>query len=478
VISKHTVKRFIWALVLLAPAPVCLAQDVPPGAIAYWSFDPTHFSPNEPDPRRALVEGTIRAALAGGLIEGEDAARIIAGLLEAEPGQEEGEGTRLTNIQAVLEIHTADDHRAFVRTIRSFAVDAERAAEGGDGAQRPLDLPGGRTGVAYTEDDWPAWREVSWCSSPGVFYVGLGRGALERWLEPGDEASTPWIAHRESVAARRDLGEVFFEVFVDIDAFRTGYPEAFGDGRAYGLLRAWNLINARAFMLQARWIEPGDVELRGSEVPYAGPPIIAFDASWSARSRVPGTIVSEPVSAAYWPGDELRMEPPPGSYAIVTRADWAGWVNQTLDTFGSSRKEWDAIKFDALRSKWQRNNKETLDGVASKLGPWVVFSDAPRPVIALPGLTTMFAELGGPMEPGFQDELADVLATVLDNVAFDDETRVWSASLLPPEIDPGGLLRVIAWGIGGPPDKPVLVMGWGANSVRQNLERLEPGNDD
>jgi len=187
--------------------------------------------------------------------------------------------------------------------------------------------------------------------------------------------------------------------------------------------------------------------------------------------------VSEPVSAAYWPGDELHMEPPPGSYAIVTRADWGGWVNQTLDTFGSSRKEWDAIKFDALRSKWQRTHKETLDGVASKLGPWVVFSDAPRPVIALPGLTTMFAELGGPIEPGFQDELAQVLATVLDNVAFDNETRVWSASLLPPDLDPGGLLRVIAWGIGGLPDKPVLVMGWGANSVRQNLERLEPGNE-
>lgn len=489
----RTLSTLVWTLVLLAPASFVRAQsdlrDIPPNAIAWWYYDPSAFAAAQgADPRRALVEGAIRTAFAAGLIDDEDSARAVAGVLAASiagrhphrgvlldfRAHPEGEDFAIDTLSLVLDLR-GGDHKTLLRTVRSVAVDAEKAGEGGHGTQREIELPGGRRGGAYREEQWPDWREVSWCSEPGAFSVALGAHTLDNWFNavggPPD-AEPVWNAHRALVDSTRPAGDVFFELYISLDAFRASFPEAFA-GRLGPILNRWGIGNARDIMIHARRIAPTDVENRGSSDPYDGPPLLAFDVSFSPRSRPPGDVRAFHGSADYWDGDEIGFDPPPGSYAIVFHADWPGWTLLALDTYRLTKRGFTTLKVEAKQRRWLRAEHSRLVRAATALGPWAVLSDVPEPVVAMPGLNTLFARLDRPLSQTMRDDLAYLLDSCTEGVDYDNHRDLWSAGLLPPELDPGGFLRLLSWGFAGPDEHAVLLLGWGADSVTVNREWIE-----
>ncbi|MEC9373960.1 MAG: hypothetical protein VYC34_08955, partial [Planctomycetota bacterium] len=337
-------------LFILTGAAHAAPAGPPEGAIAWWSFDPSRFAAaSKPSPERIAMTSLLRAIVAGRVIESESVARILEGILaasevgalphtlavldfEAERGPEAAMSP--TRLQMTLELDTARDHARFLRTLQAILVDAERVARAGDeakplGAQRQIALPGEKNAVAYTEPDWPAWREISWMSTDAQFVVALGRDAIPALVEARSAAArrgepAAWLAHRAVVDRTRPEGEVFLEAYLSIDALRQGFPDAFSFGRARRTFEALNLSNARDVMLHARWVDPPADSTNA-------PAFIALDVTWSARSEAPGVIRHKRISEDRWPGRALEMDPPPGSYVMVVAAEWDSWFDQCLE---------------------------------------------------------------------------------------------------------------------------------------------------
>ncbi len=444
------------------------------------------------------MSSLLRALVASGVIEGESAARIIEGLLAAsEIGacehslcvldfaarrSPETGGMDMDRLQMALELRAGGDHARFVRTIRAILIEGERARAGdatpnGNGAQRLFSLPSGAQAAAYSEPGWEPWRTVSWASLPGVFAAGLGENALETWFSAknaknnADSPISPaWAAHRRAVDAARPHGDVFFEAFVDIDALRRGFDTAFASGRGRRALEAMRLSNARNFMMHARWIDP-PAPAPGES---AGPRTIALDATWSARSNPPDHVGRLALSEDAWPAGALAMQPPPGSYVIAVRADWRNWFEFGVELESALTKDVGLPRRREAETMWRTRHGRMLEQLLARAKPWLVLSDAPAPIIPIPGATTIFIELNGEKtRPG--DEMAATereFSRLLDEfpeiVAHDAAQRMWWVRL-----DGAGALRIPAWGFVNAPVAPLLVAGWGPPVVDQNRKRLE-----
>src|SRR5690606_30286505 len=219
-------------------------------------------------------------------------------------------------------------------TVRAALVDYD--ARAGEGAQRPIDLAGGRAAMAYTRPDWPAWREVAWYSEPGRFIVTIGEGAMARWLEQRERQylRDPWEIHRRPArqwlaesAPRAAQAPRVIELAADLDRFRRGFPDAIAEGLAGPFLRAWGLSNARAFMLHGRLVAPAepvpeiDAAAPGepaapdaADAPNSAPPaVLALSATWGSRAEPANTVHHKPIAGPEWPES---FGPPP-------RAPWA-----------------------------------------------------------------------------------------------------------------------------------------------------------
>jgi len=460
--------------------------DVPPDAIAWWAFDPEGFAgPDANDPQKYFVQGVLRAALAGGLIEDDEAAAVVGGALGASvvmgvphrvcvfefgasPDPATGK-TRIDELQMAIELRTGRDHAALLGAVKSLAVDAGAvgAESNGNGSQRRFTLPNGIEAAAYRREEWPAWREVSWCSTPDAFVVGIGPGSLERWFESsGSREGGAWAAHRASVDERRPDGRVFFEGYIDLSAIRAGRPDDFSEGRTGKALEALRLANGRGAMLHARWIEPVVAGL-----PEDGPPMIAMDASWEPRSHGADQVRSGALSEHAWP-DDLAMSPPPGSYIIVARAKWDEWIAMILDVYRATiSDDWDLLTFDSQRDQFERKSGARVKRLTKSLKPWVVFSDVPSPPLPVPGLTTIFLEIDGAHPQRVEQDLSQTIGSATKRIERDTKTGVWGLRVIPKRIDPGGLMRVMAWDV-IETDPPVLVFGWSPSVVESNRKRM------
>ena len=484
--------RTVAVMVAIAVAPIVRADerrplfDIPADSIAWWAFDPEGFAgPDANDPQKYFVQGVLRAALAGGLIEDDEAAAVVGGALgasvvmgvphracvfefEASPDPDTGK-TKIDELQMAIELRTGRDHGALLGAVKSLAVDAGAVgAEGnGNGSQRRFTLANGIEAAAYRRGEWPVWREVSWCSTPEAFVVGIGPGSLERWFESkGSREAGVWAQHRESVDERRPDGRVFFEGFVDLNAIRAGRPDGFSGGRTGKALEALRLANGRGAMLHARWIEPGVAGL-----PEGAPPMIAMDASWEPRSHGADQVRSEALSEHAWPG-ELVMSPPPGSYIIVARAKWGEWINMILDVYRATiGDDWDLLTFDSQRDQFDRKSGARVKRLEKSFKPWVVFSDVPSPPIPVPGLTTIFLEIDGVRPQRVEQDLSQTIGSATKRIERDDKSGVWGLRVIPKRIDPGGLMRVMAWDV-IETDPPVVVFGWSPSVVESNRKRM------
>ncbi|MEO0483845.1 MAG: hypothetical protein AAF138_09495 [Planctomycetota bacterium] len=457
----------------------------PPGALGWWAFDPRRFGSAEGRVERGLLEAGMQAALAAGLIDDQDAAYVVAALLgasvagaaphrlavldfAAKPAGRDG-GMAIERLQMVLELRTEDDHRRIVRAIRSIVIEAEDVEEDTrpTGRQRTFEFGEGREANAYLRDGWPEWREVSWHSSDEAFYVGLGRGALERWFagDPGPDwpGAGDWSAHAGAVAERRE-GETFFNAYCDIDALRRAFPEAFSGGRAARFLASFGLSNARDFMLHGRW-----------NAQPSGPAIVGLDASWSARSRRPDVVRVGRLSTNEWPEGARNPAEPAGSYAIVVRGEWTAWLSLALNAYGGTLGEFDAMTYEARVSRWGRAHAAVYQRLASRLGDWVVLSDAPTPPAPIPGLATIFAEAKpGQTAAAIEADLAQVLGSVgEDRLVRDEAAGVWSLRVLPKEADPAGILRAASFAVVDRGERPaVLLISWSPAAVAEARDRV------
>lgn len=462
---------------------------IPPDAVAWWSFDPSHFGRHrnadsaQTEPRGAgsggvggVAESALRIASASGLVTDPDAAAMVDALLgaavvgavphtlailrfSAQPGDGD-DSMRITDLAAVLELRTRADHRRFLRTIQTILVDAPRARDGApepSGTQRVIELPNGRQAVQYTQPDWPDWRKVSWTSTDDAFLVAIGDGALEQWFHALDRRNRPdapqpyWQHHRRALDDAQRAGDVFLETYYDINALRRAFPEAFADGRSGELLRIAGLSNARSFMLHAARAEPPPPDQRAQ----TQPPLIAIDATWSARSDPPGTIGHQPLSESRWPRARTRLPPPPGSYAIVIDAQPRQLLETALDAYAASLKDDARARFNNARRIWQRNHSAPLRRTLASLTGWIVISDYPPPPVRAPGVATVYMELWPSAVPDrFSLDMRNLMSAFEDRVAYDQRRDIWSLRL-----DPDGLVRVISWGRAGDPPVHAVVGG-------------------
>lgn len=477
----------------LAPCARAASPDPPRDAIAWWWFDPARFgAATKGGPERAAMMSVLRAMVASGVVGDESRSRFVEGLLAAgevgawphtlclldfaahRPPAPPGEATGLDidRLQMVLELRSGADHRQFLRTIKAILIDGARAAPQeageGEGSQRKIELPGGRAGVAYSEPGWPEWRELSWVSDNGAFLIGLGHGALERWFaarEAPAETGAPapaWATHERLVDSERPAGEVFFEAYMDLDALRRGFPEAFVDGRAQRVLDTLRLSNARDFMMHGRWIDAP------SSDKTAHAPLIAIDASWSARSERPGVVHRRAFSESSWPGSELAMAPPPGSYIIVMKAEWRPWFDVCVSLAQSFTKNAGLAERRALVRSWWAKHGEALLAYVDGLKPWLVLSDTPTPIVPIPGATTAFAEFWPvPGEQDVEGKLADLLSDFGYALSRDDAGVWWL------KMDRSGAVRIPSWGFAGAKGRRALVVGWGPPAVLENRERMK-----
>lgn len=463
---------------------------IPDGALAWWRFDPTGFrAADAAGAERVAIAGLLRALVSGRLIESEGTSRVVEGILAAgevgagphtlcvldfQADRDADGGMDPQRLQMVLDLRARDDHRRYLRTIKAILVDAEKAARDQfSGRQRRLELPGGISGVSFSETGWPRWRTVSWTSTDSSFLIGLGEGSLSRWLGArtprGDDAGTnpdrgdpPWRAHERQVDDQRPDGDEFFHAYLDIDALRDGFPGAFAAGRAIRAFDALDLSNARCVMLHGRRIQVDD----------GLPPLLALDITWESRSEPPGTVRRMAISEDAWPADAISLDPPPGSYLLVLRADWEGWLMRALDLNLAMTRDADLDEKRRATTRWLGRSNRLLAALFAKLEPWVIISDAPAPVIPIPGAATFFV----PLDPRTQIDLA---TRQLNALLGDWSDRIGEA---PPgvrwlRLDPAGAIRAPAWGFIETDGAGVFVGGWGPPVVIENRRRLAPRNE-
>ncbi len=465
---------------------------VPEGAMAYWAFDPTRFGSGfADDPVRMGIEATLRSLVSSRLFSDEDTSSMLAAVLassvvgsvphrlvvldfKAHSKAGAKGGMAIDHLEMVLELYTPGDHRGFLRTIRSIVVDSSAGQQ--KSSQRAIELGDGSQGVAFSMQEWPAWREISWASRPGVFYVALGRGALAHWLSMKKDqlALGLWQPHRKSVLEDDAKGEVVFEAFCNINALRHGFPEAFGDARPGRLLRAWKLINARSVMFHARWIESAQSRADSSDDQERITALLAAEITWSARSRPVDEIGKKVIAMSSWPGDEaVGLPMPPGSYVAVLPVEWRWLFDLGKDSYRAGLKPWDAIEHEHVRKKWMAANYTKLKRLLASAEPWLVLSDYPRPPIAAPGVTTVYIPLKDEVSSvRFERDMTSVLSAFSDLVDAQGDDQLWSLRVAPRSIDPAGLLRVLSWGLAGGKGNRVLVGGWGQRAVSVNRKWL------
>ncbi len=463
------------------------APSIPPNSIAWWRFDPTGFdSQRQAAAERAAMTIMLRALVASGVVDKDSTAAIVEGLLAAsEVGAAphtlcvldfaadrppDGDGMDIHRLQMVLELQTKGDHTAHLRTLKAILIDAERSRDerdnAGHGAQRALKLPAGVKGVAYREPDWEEWREVSWASTENTFLVGLGRGSLERWLEfravkptPANNHKPLWRAHQNITAHNTDHGETFFEAYLEIDGLRRGFPEAFSVGRAQRIFAALKLDNARDFMLHGRWVRQQNADAAA---------LIALDATWSSRADKPGSVRRIAVSEPAWPDRQLALPPPPGSYAIAMRVDWTDWLNVTFNLIEAFGRDPDLQERRDTINQWRRRNGAKLRRFTARLKPWLVLSDSPAPIAAIPGLTTLYVEhWPAANQQASASDLDSLISDYTEVLARDVSTGIRYLKL-----EPTGLIRAPAWGFATFHNTPLLIGGWSPIVVTQNRQWL------
>ncbi len=469
----------------------------PADAIAWWRLDPSRFTAAQgQQAQRQAALSALRAVVASHLVQDEQGARLLAGALAAaEVGAAthllalrdfhavrppSGTGMDLRSIDMTLVLGAGADHRSTLRTLRAILL-SDAPPDAPAGQQRVVALPDGAEGVAFRAANAPSWRELAWTSRKGSFLIALGKDALAHWVaseRKTPQSDPPWRAHRAAVDAARPAGDVFFEAWLDLDAFRARFPEAFLSGRTPRTLRALGLDNASQLMLHGRWIDPPP----GA----AHPPLLALDATWTDAAAPPtGPITPKPYDADEpspspsftihhraltldrWPA-ALTQPPPQGSFAVVVPVDWPRITALLLDVLEAAQRDSRLARFQAIRARWASLTDQAQQRLFDALAPYVVISDDPAPLLPVPGAASVFVELRpGASADDALAQLALLLSPMRNRVRVDPDTRIWWTRL-----DTTGLVRAPVWGAATNSRLSLLVAGWSERAVLAARQRL------
>lgn len=434
-------------------APIAFGRDVPADALGWWRFDPRSFPSTQPNAQREVMVGGLRAAVASGLFGDGATAMIVEALLAASVVGEvphtlvlhRVEATRtpplgdveIDELSMVLVLHTSDRHETYLRTIRALLVDASRSKQGAlEATQRVVALPGGVSGVAYREAAWSAWREVAWTSFDDAFVIAFGSDALRAYVEAvaedlADRRDGPWVAHDEVVDEARPEGPRFFSAFLDLEGLRADFPDGFAIGRPPRVLRVLRLQNAAQWMVQGRFVDD-DADERT-------PPMMAIDST--SLGMQDDRLGRLEVSAHAWPGEELSLARPGGSYALAIPLEWPAFFELSLEMAKAFTRGAELLKFRQSIARWRERNDGNLGELFEGMRPWLIVSDDPPPVLPVPGLATLFVEWDETRDrEGVEEAFIGVMSDFSDVVSR-GRRGMWSL-----RIDKGGMVRLPAWG--------------------------------
>ncbi|MGE3108008.1 MAG: hypothetical protein AB7O77_06585 [Phycisphaerales bacterium] len=482
-LPRRAPARVRWFAGLILPlswlggAPRADAQPhIPHDSVLWWTWDPAALSPpNDPGPpphtiESRLASGLLRAASASGIVEQPLAADTLRAVLAAsevfalphtlcvldldEPAPDAlrpRDRSIHTDVVIDLAADSTDIHRRLKRTLELILVlpDAQPP-----GSQRELILPGDRRAMSFRRPDWPDGVELAWCSSPGHFTIALGAGVLRRWFETQDAPPSPLRAdfevQRRTVAAAHPGARSAFTFALDCDRLRACLPAESRatpvrtlEGRVARMLREWNLANGRSFMLHAAVIPSGMVRTAltlediardppPGERTYFGPPLIALDATWSARSDPVDQVEHAALSESYWPQEALPFgqpralendparplapdapDSPRAAFAIVFRAAPTDAIETLAGFYSGLLDPGQGAEFEREFDRWSRASTALRQRESRRLGEYT---------IAL-----------GPASPGALPftglSLVSVLAPQADATQFDRELLTLLAPL-------------------------------------------------
>ncbi len=445
-------------------APPTPAEDFwtfPDTSFAFLAFDPKALGDGvDKDPTRALVEAGLRGLLANlGTVEGGGTplpdALLRPGLLGTSPYRlclldiagscpespaASDRPLRIERLAAILEVRAPPNrYDEIIGAVRG-ALDRDAAARrAAPGNESPLALPGGRAGTAFTHAGDPEWREVSWSTSPSGVLIGLGHGALERWLAAPamrNGAFPEWYFHRNQVVKRRGATTNVLEVMIDASALRRSAPEWFAYGRFGRVLDAWHIPNAREAMVHVRLPRVAPPKPGESTPPPTAALLLLIDLSYSSRADKPPTCAAIPVSEGAWPAGVTPTKAP---YAVVLNSDWTKWASLALDTWIACSPH-GGLEASAARARWMRTHGPAMERAIERAGPFVVING---PAGSIP---TLLAPLkpGQPAEKTVA-ELREMFAPFAGTVHLDAPSKMWTLRLTPEEADPDGLLARFCW---------------------------------
>lgn len=468
----------VWVVSLLAAlllrerisnaAPPTLPTD----AIAFCRFDPSRFDTKT----AAFLPLALRLAEQAGLVnadfhplfDGILAASVAGAVphtvcvldLDAEFDEQAKNGFRITQLQAVLVLESARDHRGFLSTLGTIL--SHYRGEGGgdaDGGQELFDLPGGRRAARFRNPAWSAWQTVEWASLSDSFVVGLGPGSLERWVTVQAQGQANPVLELHRVIARGQAAQPsFLEMWIGLEALHAKMPEVVAQGRPRRMLTTWQLDNARNWMFHGRW---------------AGEFLVA-DLTWQRRSDPLDTVARRSLTLDHWPR-ELTLPKPEGAYCVVIPIDLAASFDRIMNAYRDTLRAEKLPAFDERMRAYRLRQARTYDALWSAFVPYVVLSNDPPPAVPVPGATTVYFELKDPRQAAATQRRIESL---LEQFMVSDDPQTLGESVVRREregnyywlqLEKSGTLRVPSWGWIG----RYLVGGWGPSVIEHNRKKLE-----
>lgn len=341
------------------------------------------------------------------------------------------DGLGLSGLEVVIEIRAPKPHDRLERAIQNALLLEESPGRVG---RRPVGqatiarLGEDVEGLTYVRGQDPAWREVSWCSTPDAFVVAIGRGALPKWFAAKEAgAKAEWLQHVSAVRKKRGGVRLAAGAFVDVSGLRARAPEAFLDGPLPGVLAALQSDNARSLMVCVMQM-PTDPSVAGQ---------LLVEAAWSSRAEPPGLSRTRALAG-------LTPTPGQGTGAprIELQTDWGAALAAFGDVYVALSSARAGAAFERERQTLVRRAGPALQRVVRSMDRVIIGAEGAG-ASATAG-RVLLKDASGALEGS--DMLADlrqVMAATGAAPVFDPATRSWSMTLPWPEGE--DLPRTLTW---------------------------------
>ncbi len=416
-----------------------------------------------------IVDGLSAASMAGAVPHS-----LCVLSLDAEYDETASRGFRIDELQAVLVLHTAADHRSYLSGLQTIlnhyappkSADAD---EDHQSSQRLFTLPDGTSAGRYLPADRPIWQTIEWASTADAFIVGLGHGAIEKWVRNQAATTKNRIValHHAKLTNLdvdpRELNKVetqsFLSMWINFDRLHEVVPDIVAQGRPRRMLTTWQLDNARNWMWHGR--------RRGK--------YLLFDITWQRRSDQRDVVAHRSLTLGHWPGD-LQLPEPTCDFVAVIPMDFAQVYERIIQAYRATMSPSKLPAYDELLLSHRRRHRTTYEHLWPAFKPYLILSNFPAPPVPVPGACTVYFELEGkrPNARIVQNRMDSILKTFLKSptpqdmgdsaVRYDRKNRLYYLQL-----ERSGMLRIPAWGWA---ENRYLIGGWGPPVVTTSREWL------